>query len=354
MSRHGICGGRSTFPQRIRSDDVVFANRNSLILVSPLSLRSGITGHSAPGRRKLRVQAVRPTTSTLVLHHRMSDQPAELSLDTAPDPSYDQHLAECEKRINYVFKNRSILLRALTHSSRATTRLDCNERMEFLGDAVLGLTICEHLFDRFPDRREGQLTQQKSHLVSRTVCAVVCERLKLHELILVGKGLRHIPSSMKAATVESIIASIYIDGGFEEAKAFVLWAFTEELESSHQVDTDNYKSLLQEETQRHGRIVPCYKVVEHRGPDHAREFCVAVSIGEQQFDSAWGRSKKEAEQKAARIAWDEYIKDRPEEGETKSRAAVVRPPAVTDLPVPTPLRPGSIRKARSDEDLNDE
>jgi len=221
---------------------------------------------------------------------------------TETSSELDEVLNECERRLEYTFQDRDILRRGLTHSSRALTRLDCNERMEFLGDAVLGMVVCEFLYNKYPDRREGQLTQQKSHLVSRTVCSQVDERLQLHELMFVGKGLQSIPVSLKAAVVESLIAAIYLDGGFVAASQFILKAFAPELESCTNADTENYKSLLQEETQRDSSVTPNYVIVEQRGPDHAREFQVAVEIGEQRFDTAWGRSKKEAEQKAAMLA----------------------------------------------------
>ena len=224
------------------------------------------------------------------------------SLSGNPPGDHQDVLRECENRIGYTFRDDEILLRSLTHSSCASTRLDSNERMEFLGDAVLGMVICEYLYQRYPDRREGQLTQQKSYLVSRMVCAQVGERLGLQELMFVGKGLQLIPDSLKAAVVESIIAAIYLDGGSEAASKFITTAFAPELEGCGDSDAENYKSLLQEETQRDGCVVPSYVIMEQRGPDHAREFLIAVEIGEKRFDAAWGRSKKEAEQKAAMIA----------------------------------------------------
>ncbi|MEQ9409913.1 MAG: ribonuclease III [Fuerstiella sp.] len=216
----------------------------------------------------------------------------------------EQILRLCEKRIGYTFQNQELLLRSLIHSSCATTRLDCNERMEFLGDAVLGMVICESLYHKHPDRREGQLTQLKSRLVSRQLCTQVGEQLQLKELILVGKGLTEIPDSITAAAVEAIVAAIYLDGGLEQARAFIQRAFGEELEHTDEADLENYKSLLQEETQRDGTTVPNYVLLEQRGPDHAREFCVAVEIEDHRYDAAWGRSKKEAEQKAAMNALD--------------------------------------------------
>ena len=216
----------------------------------------------------------------------------------------EQILRTCEDRIGYCFRDKSLLLRGLTHSSCAVTRLDCNERMEFLGDAVLGMVICEYLFQHFPDRREGQLTQQKSHLVSRAVCVQVAGRLELEYLIFVGKGLQAIPESLKAAVVESLIAAVYLDGGYEAAGSFILRAFAAELENCSEGDAENYKSLLQEEIQRDGSLIPQYVIVEERGPDHAREFHMAVQIGDERFEGGWGRSKKEAEQKAAMNALD--------------------------------------------------
>ena len=228
-------------------------------------------------------------------------QPFTVNDTNAPtEPGHgEQVLAECQQRIGYQFSEQSHLSRALTHSSCATTRLECNERMEFLGDAVLGMVICEYLYQRHPDRREGQLTQLKSRLVSRSVCTIVGNRLNLSEFLQVGKGLQQIPDSLIAAAVESLIAAIFLDGGIVPASDFITRAFAEELQGSDESDVENYKSILQEETQRDGSAVPKYVILEQRGPDHAREFCVAVELGEEQYESAWGRSKKEAEQKAA-------------------------------------------------------
>lgn len=228
--------------------------------------------------------------------------PDSTTTEYSQTPAHEDRLLGCERRIGYQFKNRDILLRGLTHSSSASTRLDCNERMEFLGDAVLGMVICEFLYHKFPDNREGDLTQHKSFLVSRLVCAKVAERLKLHELILVGKGIRNIPTSLRAAVVESIIAAIYLDGGHDAARDFILKSFAPELENCANIDTENYKSILQEETQREGTNTPCYIILDERGPDHAREFYVAVEIGNERYDAAWGKSKKEAEQQAAMLA----------------------------------------------------
>lgn len=216
--------------------------------------------------------------------------------------SIDDILELCENRIGYRFNDRTLLRRCLTHSSAAETRLDSNERLEFLGDAVLGLIICEYLYQLFPDQREGQLTQMKSWLVSRQTCARAARLLDLQPLILVGRGLQVIPESILSAAVESLIAGVYFDGGLDAARQFILHAFREELSLCRPVDSENFKSQLQEYTQRELGKTPEYLVVGESGPDHAREFLISAKVGDVLYESGRGRSKKEAEQQAARNA----------------------------------------------------
>ena len=216
--------------------------------------------------------------------------------------SIDEILLLCETRIGYLFRDRTLLRRCLTHSSSAETRLDSNERLEFLGDAVLGIIICEHLFQTFPEQREGQLTQMKSFLVSRQTCARVARLLEMESLIIVGRGLQSIPESILSAVVESLIAGVYFDGGFEAARQFIYSAFREELALCRPEDAENFKSQLQEITQRDLGKTPEYIVIEETGPDHAREFCIVARVGDAVFESGRGRTKKEAEQQAARNA----------------------------------------------------
>lgn len=217
-------------------------------------------------------------------------------------PSIDEILALCEARTGYQFQDRTLLRRCLTHSSSAETRLDSNERLEFLGDAVLGLVICEYLFQLYPDQREGQLTQMKSYLVSRQTCARVARLLDLQSLILVGRGLQVIPDSILAAVIESLIAGVYFDGGLDAARKFILNGFRDELLLCRPVDLENFKSQLQEYTQRELGRTPDYVVVEETGPDHAREFSIAARVGNRMFEAGRGKNKKEAEQQAARNA----------------------------------------------------
>lgn len=249
------------------------------------------------------------------------EETAAADEDSCPD--MESALQQCEEQIGYQFSNRVLLKRCLTHSSNATTRLDCNERLEFLGDAILGMIICEHLFRRYPDRREGQLTQHKSHLVSGATCARVGHRLGIGRYLIVGRGLRRIPDSLIAAAVESLIAGIYLDSSLEVAGEFIMRAFGPELEDSTSADAENYKSILQEVTQRDSNEPPTYVILEERGPDHAREFCVAARVGQQTFESAWGRSKKEAEQKAAFHALEAKLSEQ-QQHEVKSQGGDTR------------------------------
>jgi ribonuclease-3 len=216
--------------------------------------------------------------------------------------SPQQMMELCEKRIGYKFRDQVLLRRCLTHSSAAETRLNSNERLEFLGDAVLGVVIVEQLFHAFPGEREGRLTQMKSWLVSRQTCARVARSLGLEELILVGRGLQSMPDSVLSAAVESIVGGVYLDGGFEIARGFILRVFHDDLAACRPVELENFKSQLQEYTQREMGQTPEYVVVEERGPDHAREFRVAARVGETTFETGRGRSKKEAGQQAARNA----------------------------------------------------
>lgn len=218
----------------------------------------------------------------------------------------DARLSRCETHIGYQFKDADLLRAALTHSSSADARKDSNERLEFLGDAVLGLIICRELYDRLPDAMEGELTKIKSAVVSRRACAEIADGLRLTESLLLGQGMEpgeQLPKSLAAGTLEAIIAAVYIDGGLPAAEEFILRTFSPAIaasaESEHQF---NFKSQLQQYSQRSLNATPEYEMLDEKGPDHAKCFEIAVSIGPRTFPSAWGPSKKEAEQKAARLA----------------------------------------------------
>ena len=218
----------------------------------------------------------------------------------------DDQLRACEAAIGYSFFDRNILKHSLTHSSIAPTRGQSNERLEFLGDAIMGAAVCEYLFETYPEYSEGELTRIKSSVVSRQTCAKMSNRLKLDRFILLGKGLaihERIPSSVLAAVFEAIIAAIYLDGGWSVAKKFVMETLSDEVarvgKSTH---GQNYKSQFQQVAQKNFGETPVYRMLDEKGPDHAKCFQIAASIGSQIFPAAWGPSKKEAEQNAAQNA----------------------------------------------------
>jgi len=205
--------------------------------------------------------------------------------------------------LGYRFHDESLLSEALTHASCAGDRLQSNERMEFLGDAILGFVVCEYLFSNFPDLLEGELTKIKSAVVSRRVCAEVSYNINLADMLTLGKGMAErnsLPNSVAAAVLESIIAAIYLDGGIEPARRFILEHMTpfvdEAARSTHQ---HNFKSVLQQHAQKTLPSNPTYILLDEKGPDHAKAFEVCVEVAGQRFNPTWANSKKEAEQQAA-------------------------------------------------------
>jgi ribonuclease-3 len=215
-------------------------------------------------------------------------------------------IAACEEILGHAFRDRDLLETCLTHASVARTRLSSNERLEFLGDAVLGLVVCDLLYRRFPEASEGELTRIKSVVVSRTTCAEACERLELDRCLLLGKGLtvqETVPGSVLAAGFESLVAGLFLDGGLSAAARFVEQALGSALERAAIVEqSGNFKSQLQQLVQKVHGETPQYRVLDEKGPDHSKCFLIAATIGEHLFAGAWGTSKKEAEQRAARNA----------------------------------------------------
>jgi len=214
-----------------------------------------------------------------------------------------QALDRCESILGYQFKDRALLQAALTHASSASTRLESNARMEFLGDAILGLIVCQELYERFPHHLEGDLTKIKSSVVSRRSCAHVVRQLGVDKLMFLGKGVSgrtHLPMSLAAAVFEALIAAVYLDGGFEVTRDLVLRLMGPVIEeAADSQNQDNYKSQLQQYAQQAMSTSPVYELLDEQGPDHSKCFEVCVQVNGKRFKSAWGPSKKEAEQKAA-------------------------------------------------------
>lgn len=212
-------------------------------------------------------------------------------------------LRQIEQIVGYKFSDKRLLDKAFTHSSAVDDRILSNERLEFLGDSVLAVVICQALFDRFSDYLEGDLTKIKSKLVSRETCARVCGRLELQKFLKVGKGMvsnRALSGSLAAGVLETVIAAIYIDGGFEPAREFILRGFGSLIEESDAEQVQgNFKSLLQQHAQEQFSSAPSYVLLDEKGPDHNKCFELEVVIDDRHYPSAWGTNKKEAEQKAA-------------------------------------------------------
>ena len=213
------------------------------------------------------------------------------------------NLMRCQEAIGYQFQNVDLLHSSLTHASGANSRLTSNERLEFLGDAILGSVICELLFHRFPEYLEGDLTKIKSIVVSRRTCTKISKQLGLQNYLILGKGMTtqtHVPPSVMADVFESLIAAMYLDGGIEVAREFIHRHVGPEIDrTANGYHGGNYKSVLQQLSQKEHGFTPVYQVLDEKGPDHSKCFKVSAQIGRQQFPPAWGRNKKEAEQRAA-------------------------------------------------------
>src|SRR5436309_3436391 len=212
-------------------------------------------------------------------------------------------LEACQEAIGYRFRQPDLLRASLTHASSANTRLASNERMEFLGDAILGLVVCEQLYLRFPAYQEGDLTKTKSVVFSRRTCARTSWHLTLAQYVFMGRGMgTHgvVQPCILADVYRSSVAAIYLDGGLEAARPFILKYMGPEIEEvAEGAAGGNFKSLLQQVAQREFNATPQYLLLDEKGPDHSKCFKIAAVIGRHTYAGAWGRTKKEAEQRAA-------------------------------------------------------
>lgn len=246
------------------------------------------------------------TTSTVRMGNLPEPQDSSLAVE---------RLDACQQQIGYVFEEPSMLRTALTHASGAEHRLASNERLEFLGDAILGVVVCETLFHMFPTLQEGDLTKIKSVVVSRQTCAKISLALRLDEYLILGKGMmtgHPIPTSVLADVFEAVVAAVFLDGGNRPAREFIGRCVAPEIDQIvASRGGDNFKSTLQQLAQRELSTTPTYSVVKEKGPDHSKHFKVVAELGNRQFDPAWGRNKKEAEQRAARNALSELKREPP-------------------------------------------
>jgi len=224
---------------------------------------------------------------------------------------------ELQDRINYAYRNAVLLERALTHKSYANENrlLYHNERMEFLGDAVLNLVVSEYLMKTCPDSTEGDLSRLRAAVVSEPSLAVVARELGLGEYLLLGKGEDQTggrdKDSLIADCLEALIASIYLDTGQEQATAFIMRFFEDFIKKiCASGGTLDYKTEVQELCQDKLKQLPEYKVVSETGPDHQKQFEVELAIKGKLYGRGTGRNKKEAEQKAAKEALEKLSDNR--------------------------------------------
>ena len=221
---------------------------------------------------------------------------------------------ELETAIGYRFHNIQLLRSALTHSSYANERwhnsLLSNERLEFLGDSVLGMLVAEYLYRTFPDRPEGELTRMRADMVCEHTLATVANRIGLGEHLLLGHGEERLGGrsreSILADATESVIAACFLDGGLEAALQFVKTFILVEVPVTRPNNMD-YKTALQELVQQKKNQVLSYALVGQSGPDHDKQFDVEVSLNGAVVGFGSGRSKKRAEQMAARAAMEKLF-----------------------------------------------
>lgn len=220
-----------------------------------------------------------------------------------------QHASEIESKLDYKFKDPAILALAFVHRSYINEHKEVshhNERLEFLGDSILGLIVAEYLYRTLPDTPEGELSYLRSRLVEANSCMAYVAKLDLASYLLLGKGERMNDGrgreSILADLFEALIGAIYLDGGLEAAKEFVFKKFGEDIHTILQTPLKNWKALLQDYCQKKHQKPPIYKVVSEAGPDHSKQFIITVCLDDVELGHGEGSSKKEAQQAAAENA----------------------------------------------------
>jgi len=230
-------------------------------------------------------------------------------------PEYERRIKELEGIIGTDIDNPFIYIRALRHRSILAddnySSTDSYERLEFLGDAVLDLIVTEVIFDLFPEKNEGFLTKLRAKLVKGDTLAMYARNLNLSELMLLGERVQgqgiEKSKSVLADVFEALVGALYVDVGYEPTSTFVRMVIERYVNFDEIIDTlDNYKSLLLEFAQAHQMEIPTYTVISEEGPGHDKTFGVEVYVDEKPVAQGKGKSKKEAEQKAARRALEKF------------------------------------------------
>lgn len=221
-------------------------------------------------------------------------------------PEHEPVVTHLEMRVGHKFARPELAIQALTHSSAKEVDLPCNERLEFLGDSIIGQIVSEFLFDHFPRYEEGDLSTMKSIIVSAKTLAEIARDLEIEKVIILGRGLtekRNLPRSILCNAFEAVVAALYLDGGMTLTRTFVLDRIRPKIDLILKDEHEkNYKSILQNYAQRTLSTIPTYKVMKETGPDHKKMFQVVVELDVRTYGPAWGANKKDAEQKAAKQA----------------------------------------------------
>jgi ribonuclease-3 len=262
-----------------------------------------------------------------------------LQQDSPPqiDSERDALLADLERKLDLRFRDRHLLNLALQHGSFGHEgrggRRESYERLELLGDAVLNLVVCDHLYHRYPDAPEGELAKLRARIVSEPWLARIAQALDLGRYIRLGKGEEKAGGRARPAlladVLEAVLGAIYVDAGFGVSHA-VTTKWLQETFEDLELPSDDYKSTLQELLQERERRLPRYRIRDEVGPDHAKVFVATVEAGGRTLGEGRGQSKKQAEQSAAQAAL-EYLRRRP--------ARLAQPPRPAEPSRPGPPRP---------------
>ncbi len=267
----------------------------------------------------------------------------------ALSPERKKELQLFERHAKIRFRRLEFLNQGFSHRSFAHelgVLGENNERLEFLGDSVLGLVVAEYVYSTLPDQPEGELARIKSFVVSEASLSEIARGLRVDNFILIGKGEEYSGGRSKktilADCLEAIIGAYYLDSGFFAAQKFVRMMLIPEinkvLENRHAKD---YKTLLQEHVQKRMKTYPKYRVVQKTGPDHDKTFWIEVHVGDKSFGAGKGKNKKEAEQEAARLAFEAMnVPERPVRVEKTSTVTRASPAPRTDTRSSGPVRRG--------------
>ena len=213
-----------------------------------------------------------------------------------------------EEKIGYIFKNRQLLNKALTHTSYAYEyKVESNEKLEFLGDSILEFISSMYLFENYPNLKEGEMTKVRATVVCEGSLYKIAKKLNFSDFLKLGKSERlssnEVRPAILADSVEAVIAAIYLDGGIEEAKRFIIENLKNEKKiASQNVGQKDYKTVLQEKLQEHGEVKIEYTIIKETGPDHDKIFEAQVKCNNKELATGKGKNKKHAEMEAARRA----------------------------------------------------